>query len=93
MRIRHKGLRRFALAGDYRGLPKPWAGKIKRILGVLETARGPEDLLTLPGGFRPHRLKGGRLAGHWSLRVTANWRIAFRFEGSETVDVDLIDYH
>ena len=29
----------------------------------------------------------------WSVRVTGNWRIVFRFVDSEAVDVDLIDYH
>ena len=37
-------------------------------------------------------LKGGR-AGQWSVRVSGNWRVVFRFEDSEAVDVDLIDYH
>ena len=28
-----------------------------------------------------------------SVRVTGNWRVVFRFEDNEAVDVDLIDYH
>ena len=27
------------------------------------------------------------------IRVSGNWRIVFRFEDGEAVDVDLIDYH
>jgi proteic killer suppression protein len=47
--------------------------------------------MALPG-WRLHQLKGDR--GHlWSVRVSANWRVVFGFDGSEVVDVDLIDYH
>ena len=42
--------------------------------------------------FRLHPLKGGR-AGQWSVRVSGNWRVVFRFEDGEAVDVDLVDYH
>ncbi len=47
--------------------------------------------MDLPG-WRLHSLKGDR-AQLWSVRVSGNWRIVFRFDGSEAVDVDLIDYH
>ena len=42
--------------------------------------------------YRLHRLKGDR-RGLWSVRVSGNWRIVFRFVDGEAVDVDLIDYH
>ena len=41
---------------------------------------------------RLHPLKGDR-AGQWSVRVSGNWRVVFRFEDGEVVDVDLTDYH
>ena len=47
--------------------------------------------MDLPG-FRLHRLKGD-LAGYWSVRVSCNWRIVFRFESGHACNVDLIDYH
>ena len=43
-------------------------------------------------GFRLHPLSGN-LRGLWSVRVSGNWRVVFRFEEGEAVDVDLIDYH
>ena len=43
-------------------------------------------------GYHLHPLKGAR-RGQWSVRVSGNWRVVFRFEGTEAVDVDLIDYH
>ena len=33
------------------------------------------------------------MAGLWSIRVSGNWRVIFRFEDNEAVDVDLVDYH
>ena len=32
-------------------------------------------------------------AGQWSVHVSGNWRVVFRFEDGEAVGVDLIDYH
>ena len=39
-------------------------------------------------GFRLHPLKGDR-AGEWSVRVSGNWRVVFRFEDGEAVDSGL----
>ncbi len=47
--------------------------------------------MDLPG-FRLHPLKG-KLSGYWSVTISANWRIIFRFEGEDTTDVDYLDYH
>jgi plasmid maintenance system killer protein len=52
--------------------------------------REPNDM-NLPG-WRLHPLKG-ELAGFWSVTVTANWRIIWRFEGRDVTDVDYVDYH
>jgi proteic killer suppression protein len=35
----------------------------------------------------------GKFKGYWSVWVSANWRIVFRFEGSHADDVDFVDYH
>lgn len=63
---------------------------VERILTVLDTATTPQAL-DIPR-YRLHPLKGG-LKGLWSVTVRANWRIIFRFEGTDAVDVELIDYH
>ena len=47
--------------------------------------------MDLPG-FRLHPLKGD-WSGFWSITITANWRIVFRFEGQHVSDVDYVDYH
>ena len=57
---------------------------------VLDAATAPQAL-DLPR-YRLHPLKGD-LKGLWSVTVRANWRIVFRFEGTDAFDVELIDYH
>jgi len=47
--------------------------------------------MNLPG-LRLHPLKG-RLKGVCAVDVSGSWRIVFRFEGHDAVDVDYVDYH
>jgi proteic killer suppression protein len=63
---------------------------VERILTVLNAATTPQAL-DIPR-YRLHPLKGD-LKGWWSVTVRANWRIIFRFEGTDAFDVELIDYH
>ena len=87
--VRHRALRR-AVRGDRSGLPPEHAARITRILRELDIAVTPRDM-ALPG-YRLHALKG-RLAGYWSVRVSANRRILFRMKDGDVFDVDLADYH
>ncbi|MHA1563811.1 MAG: type II toxin-antitoxin system RelE/ParE family toxin [Alphaproteobacteria bacterium] len=88
--FRHKSLKRLYQKGDRRKLPPEQVDKIERILARLDHASLPGHM-DLPG-YRLHSLKGG-LAGYWSVTVSANWRMIFRFESGNVEDVDLIDYH
>lgn len=47
--------------------------------------------MDLPGLYL-HQLKG-KDRGRWSARVSGNWRITFKFEGPDAIDVDYEDYH
>ena len=31
--------------------------------------------------------------GLWSVTISGNWRMVFRFESGDAFDVDLVDYH
>jgi len=66
------------------------AAKVERILGLLDGAIDPAEM-DLPG-YRLHLLRGD-LAGFWSVAISGNWRIIFRFDGVQDCDVDLLDYH
>ncbi len=35
----------------------------------------------------------GSLEGHYAVSVSGNWRVTFRFQGPDAVDVDVLDYH
>jgi toxin HigB-1 len=88
--FRHKGLKLLYETGERRRVPAGYADKIERILARLDEASAPNDM-DLPG-YRLHPLKGD-FAGFWSVSVSANWRIVFRFAGADIRDLDLIDYH
>jgi proteic killer suppression protein len=88
--FRHKGLKLLFEKGERRKVQPEHADKIERILARLDVAAGAGDM-DLPG-FRLHPLKRD-LRGFWSVTVSGNWRVVFRFEGGHASDVDLIDYH
>jgi proteic killer suppression protein len=64
--------------------------RITDILDLLNAATNPRDV-DFPGSFL-HPLKG-RLTGYWAVRVSGNWRIVFRMEKGDVLDVDYVDYH
>ncbi len=88
--FRHKGLRKLFEDDNRSKLSAQDVDKIARILARLSAANVPEDV-DAPG-FKLHRLKGD-LKGFWAVTVRANWRIIFRFEDGDALDVDLVDYH
>ena len=76
--------------GDPSKVRADQAERIRLALADLDVASNPSDL-DLPG-YRLHPLEGN-MKGYWSISITANWRIIFRFEEGNAYDVDLIDYH
>jgi proteic killer suppression protein len=86
----HKGLERFYRSGNKSGIQAQHEKRIRLILGRLDASSEPKDM-NLPG-LRLHALQGN-LSGSWAVDVSGNWRIIFKFEGANTFDVDLIDYH
>jgi toxin HigB-1 len=88
--FRHKGLQRLFQKDDGSKLPPDMVARIRLILSVLHAAQAIEAI-DIPT-FRLHPLKG-KLQGFFSVTVRANWRIIFRFEGSEAFDLDFVDYH
>jgi toxin HigB-1 len=88
--FRHRGLKRLYEQGDRSQIRADMLVKVENILAKLDTSNIPEKM-DLPG-HRLHPLKGD-LKGFWAVTVRANWRIIWRFEGEDAVDVDLIDYH
>lgn len=90
MQIKHSGLRALHESGDGSRLSADLVPRLRRILLRVEGAARPGNM-AVPG-YHLHPLKGDK-RGLWSVRVSGNWRVVFRFEGTEAVDVDLVDYH
>ena len=88
--FRHRGLRRLYQRDDPSRIPADQLNRITLALADLDAAGKPSDL-DLPG-YRLHPLRGDR-RGSWSISITGNWRITFRFEAGDVHEVDLVDYH
>ena len=65
--------------------------KLEAILHAIEQAERVEQVGLFPG-WKLHPLKGGR-TGEWSVWVTGNYRLTFRVDGEDVVNLDLEDYH
>jgi len=81
--FKHRGLKRLYERGDGSGIRPDLLETVERILTILDSAASPQAL----------DIPRYRLAGLLSVTVRANWRIIFRFEGDDALDVEMIDYH
>jgi proteic killer suppression protein len=53
---------------------------------------GQLDDLRVPPGNRLEALKGDR-AGQYSIRINDQFRVCFRWTGTNAEDVEIVDYH
>lgn len=88
--FRHKGLERFFKTGSKAGIQTQHARKLRLQLTALNHAIDPQDM-NAPG-WGLHRLTGKWLA-FYAVSVDANWRLLFRFENKNAVEVNYLDYH
>ena len=88
--FKHKGLEKYFLKGTKSGIQAKHAPRLRLILGRLSAATNPKDM-DLPG-LKLHELRGQK-KGIWSVWVSGNWRITFRFNGKDAELVDYEDYH
>jgi toxin HigB-1 len=86
----HSGLERFFKTGSKKGIRPHHEDRIRKQLGTLNYATRPEDM-GVPG-WRLHPL-GGDMKGHWSVTVNGNWRITFKFVGTDVYVVNYQDCH
>ena len=88
--FRHRGLKALYQGRTSRRVAPEHVRKLLDMLAVLDRSRGPRDV-DLPG-LRLHPLKG-EFQGHYAVTVSGNWRVTFRFEDGDAVDVNYLDYH
>lgn len=63
----------------------------ERRLQILDSATSLGDLRHLPSN-RFESLKGNR-KGQYSIRINKQWRICFKWNKNEAIDVEIVDYH
>ncbi|MEM1114335.1 MAG: type II toxin-antitoxin system RelE/ParE family toxin [Pseudomonadota bacterium] len=88
--FKHKGLKKFYESGSKQGINAQHAPKLRMQLAALDSALSIEDL-DIPG-YRLHQLKRNR-RGIWSISVSGNWRITFKFTDGNVYIVNYEDYH
>ena len=89
--FRNKGLQELFEKSKTSSLPQERLKKIKMLLAILDSAKELRDL-NVPA-FRLHKLKRPPLDGYYSIDVSGNYRIVFRFENGNARDVDYLDTH
>lgn len=89
--FRDKRLRRLWERDEAAGLPPALVPKLRMMLTVL-AGIGSEKELTVFPHWNAHRLTGD-LDGSWSLTLTRNWRLIFKAEDGQILNLDLVDYH
>jgi proteic killer suppression protein len=62
-----------------------------RKLRMINNALSINDL-RVPPANRLEKLSGDR-AGQWSIRINDQWRVCFRWEGSDAYNAEIADYH
>ncbi len=88
--FKHKGLEKFFLKGTKSGIQAKHAKRLRLILGQLNASTSSADM-DLPG-LKLHELSG-RKKGIWSVWVSGNWRVTFKFTEKDAEVVDYEDYH
>ena len=65
--------------------------RVRRVLDQLNTVEGVEEMRTPPGN-RLEKVRGDR-SGQWSVRVSDQFRVTFRFAEGHAWEVRVEDYH
>jgi proteic killer suppression protein len=88
--FRHSGIEKFFTTGSKAGIQPSHTAKLSVQLFQLSRAKTATDM-NAPG-WKLHPLHGD-LKGHWSVKVSGNWRLTFTFENENAILVDYKDYH
>jgi toxin HigB-1 len=76
---------------ETRAFPQELLRAARRKLLYLHDAAELADI-RVPPGNRLEALKGQR-KGFFSIRINDQWRLTFRFERGNALDVSVVDYH
>jgi proteic killer suppression protein len=87
--FKHKGLAELFATGSAAKVQPKHVERLKMILTMLNAATHAGQM-SAPG-LRLHPLKGK--PKRWAVSVDENFRVTFRFEAANAVEVDYGDYH
>ena len=76
---------------ELRSFPQELIRAVRKKLAMLHAAQGPKDL-SIPPGNRLKKLAGDRKE-YYSIRINDQWRIVFKFQGVNALEVTVEDYH
>ncbi len=76
--------------GDASKVNLDHVNRIQDILAYLDSLESLDELALR--GLNLHKL-GGKLKGFWSVSVSGNYRVWFRFKDNNVFDVSYGDYH
>ena len=88
--FKHKGLQNFFESGDFSKIRPEHRKRLRLILTIINAAKEVRDI-NFPGS-NLHKLSG-KYQLLWSVNVSGNWRIIFKFEDGDVYDLDYLDYH
>ena len=88
--VKHQGLEEFHTKGRKAGIQPIHVDRLRELLTALNVAKVPQDMGK--PSWRVHGLTGDR-AGFHAVTVQANWRLTFRFVGTDVELLDYLDYH
>ena len=92
IKFKHKELEKL-YEGKRHKLNPRHVKRLRDILAILDHSQGHNDINdTNSLKFNLHKLKGP-LKNYYSVSVSGNWRVTFRFENKSVVDVNYVDYH
>jgi proteic killer suppression protein len=84
IKLKNKGLEELFIDGNSKRVNQTYHKNIIKLLDLLHGATEPRDLV---GVAKFHPLKGDR-KGSYSMHVSGNWVLTFRFDGANVTDVD-----
>ncbi|MFB9231102.1 type II toxin-antitoxin system RelE/ParE family toxin [Pseudohalocynthiibacter aestuariivivens] len=74
-----------------KGFPSDLVRRAERKVAILDSARDLNDL-RIPPSNNLEALSGDRKGQH-SIRINKQWRICFKWDGTDATEVEITDYH
>lgn len=87
--FKHKGLQNFFYNGSRKSIKPEHSDRLERLLDRLNAANDIKDM-NYPGSSL-HQLQGDK-EGQYSIRLSGNWSVFFKFNDGEAFIVDYGDY-